>query len=189
MKRSLTRYGRRLAAKDRESLRKAREKVSEVRRRVVPERKAVQAEIAVGDYVRVRTIGKEGYVAALDGQKGMAEIVIGNMRMRIGKDYVERVSRGRSQRRRREARVEVNVTDIEVPEINVRGLRVEDALVEVDRFVDRAIVHGTPRLKILHGIGTGRLMQAIRAHLSEAGYVKDVKKDETNSGVTIVELL
>lgn len=175
-----------LAAKDRESLRKAREKVSEVRRRVVPERKAVQAEIAVGDYVRVRTIGKEGYVAALDGQKGMSEIVIGNMRMRIGKDYVERVSRGAEAK---EKQVEVNVTDIAVPEINVRGLRVEDALEEVDRFVDRAIVHGTPRLKILHGIGTGRLMQAIRAHLSEAGYIKDVKKDETNSGVTIVELI
>ena len=60
----------------------------------------------------------------------------------------------------------------------MRGLRVEEALEEVDRFVDRAIVHGTPRLKILHGIGTGRLMQAIREHLSEAGYIKDMKKDE-----------
>ena len=191
-----------IAAKDRESLRKAREKVSEVRRRVVPGRIAVQAEIAVGDYVRVRTIGKEGYVADMDGQKGMAEIVIGNMRMRIGKDYVERVSRGVGVKEGRavtghplagrsphESSIQVNVTDIAVPEINVRGLRVEDALVEVDRFVDRAIVHGTPRLKILHGIGTGRLMQAIRTHLSEAGYVKDVKKDEANSGVTIVELL
>ena len=191
-----------IAAKDRESLRKAREKVSEVRRRVVPGRIAVQAEIAVGDYVRVRTIGKEGYVADMDGQKGMAEIVIGNMRMRIGKDYVERVSRGDAAKEGRavtghplagrpphERSIQVNVTDIVVPEINVRGLRVEDALVEVDRFVDRAIVHGTPRLKILHGIGTGRLMQAIRTHLSEAGYVKDVKKDEANSGVTIVELL
>jgi DNA mismatch repair protein MutS2 len=191
-----------ITAKDRESLRKAREKVSEVRRRVVPGRIAAPAEIAVGDYVRVRTIGKEGYVADMDGQKGMAEIVIGNMRMRIGKDYVEQVSRGVGVKEGRavtghplpgppphERSIQVNVTDIAVPEINVRGLRVEDALVEVDRFVDRAIVHGTPRLKILHGIGTGRLMQAIRTHLSEAGYVKDVKKDEANSGVTIVELL
>ena len=186
-----------ITAKDRESLRKAREKVSEVRRRVVPARIAVQAEIAVGDYVRVRTIGKEGYVADMDGQKGMAEIVIGNMRMRIGKDYVERVSRGAAAQEGRavtgaqphERSIQVNVTDIAVPEINVRGLRVEDALVEVDRFVDRAIVHGTPRLRILHGIGTGRLMTAIRSHLSEAGYVKDIIKDEKNSGITIVELL
>ena len=124
-----------LAAKDRESLRKAREKVSEVRRRIVPERIAAQAEIAVGDYVRVRTIGKEGYVADMDGQKGMAEIVIGNMRMRIGKDYVERVSRGVAAKEGRavtgypqagrpphERSIQVNVTDIAVPEINVRAL-------------------------------------------------------------------
>jgi DNA mismatch repair protein MutS2 len=82
----------------------------------------------------------------------------------------------------------VNVPDNAAPEINVRGLRVEDALDEVDRFVDRAIVHGAPRLKIVHGIGTGRLMHAIREHLLEANYVKDVKKDEANAGATIVEL-
>ncbi|MGD0228942.1 MAG: Smr/MutS family protein [Syntrophorhabdales bacterium] len=175
-----------IAARDRESLRKARERVSVVKSRFAPERKAEQGEIHVGDYVRVRTIGKEGYVAGIDGQKGMAEIVIGNMRMRIRNDYIEKVKR---RPEARENRVEVNVADIAVPEINVRGLRVEEALDEIDRFVDRAIVHGTPQLKILHGIGTGRLMHAIRDHLSEAGHVKELKKDEKNSGVTIVELL
>ena len=69
------------------------------------------------------------------------------------------------------------------------GLRVDEALSEVDRFVDRAIVHGTQNVRILHGIGTGRLMRAIREHLSEAGHIKDIKKDEKNSGITIVELL
>ena len=134
----------------------------------------------------MRTIGKEGYVTAVDGQKRMAEIIVGNMRMRINRDYVERAEKHPPSK---EEHVSVSVSEIEVPEINVRGMRVEEALVEVDRFVDRAIVHGTSRLKILHGIGTGRLMTAIRSHLSEAGYVKDVIKDEKNSGITIVELL
>lgn len=177
---------REMAGKDRQSLRNARERVSEVKTRLVPERKPQQGEVLVGDYVKVRTIGKEGYVATLDEQKKMAEVVIGNMRMRVKKDYVEKVSRRSGAR---EGRVEVNVTDVPVVEINVRGLRVEDALSEVDRFVDRAIVHGTSQLRILHGIGTGRLMHAIRDHLSEARHVKDVRKDEANSGVTIVELL
>jgi DNA mismatch repair protein MutS2 len=177
---------RELAKKDRESLRAAKEKASEVRKRFVPERKAVQTEIRVGDYVRVRTIGKEGQVTVIDEQKKMAEVIVGNMRMRIRKDYLERVG---VQTERKEEQVRVNVTDIEVPEINVRGMRVDEALEEVDRFVDRAIVHGTSRLKILHGIGTGRLMNAITDHLSEAGYVKDVRRDEKNSGVTIVELV
>jgi len=174
------------AKRDRESVRAAKQKASEVRKRIIPEKKGAQAELRVGDYVRVRTIGKEGYVTAVDEGKRMAEIIVGNMRMRINKDYVEKaVARALPK----EEHTGVNVSDIEVPEINVRGMRVEEALDEVDRFVDRAIVHGTPRLKILHGIGTGRLMTAIRSHLSEAGYVKDVIKDEKNSGITIVELL
>jgi DNA mismatch repair protein MutS2 len=177
---------REVARKDRESLRAAKEKMSEVRRRFSSERKTAQSALVVGDYVRVRTIGKEGYVTGVDEQKRMVEIIVGSIRMRINRDYVEKAIR---QPGPKEERVSVNVAEIEVPEINVRGMRVEEALEEVDRFVDRAIVHGTSKLRILHGIGTGRLMNAIRSHLSEAGFVKDVKKDERNSGVTIVELL
>jgi DNA mismatch repair protein MutS2 len=175
-----------VSKKDRESLRAAKEKISIVRKRFSPEEKVEESRIAVGDYVRVRTIGKEGYVAALDEQKGMTEIIVGNMRMRINREFVEK-SVPKPGPRTEHIRVEV--TEVDVPEVNVRGMRVEDALQEVDRFVDRAIVHGTPRLRILHGIGTGRLMNAIRNHLSEAGYVKEVRKDEKNSGVTIVELV
>ena len=125
-------------------------------------------------------------MTGLDEQKRMAEIIIGNMRMRINRDYVEKSHHRPGSV---EERVSVNVAEIPVPEINVRGMRVEEALEEVDRFMDRAIVHGASRLRILHGIGTGKLMTAIRSHLSEANYVKDVIRDERNSGVTIVELV
>lgn len=175
-----------VARKDRDSLKAARERVSTMRRKLTPQIRASETELKTGDYVRVRTMGKEGYVTSLDAEKRMVEVSIGNMHMRINKDYVEK---SLSQPGPREERVSVNVTGIEVPEINVRGMRVDEALEEVDRFMDRAIVHGAPRLRILHGIGTGKLMTAIRSHLSEASYVKDVIKDEKNSGVTIVELL
>lgn len=174
------------AKKDRDALKTARERVSGLKKKFIPETRVVETELKVGDHVRVRTMDKEGYVTGLDEQKKTAEIIVGNMRMRINKEYVEKSSR---QPEPKEERVSVHVTEIEVPEINVRGMRVEEALVEVDRFMDRAIVHGTSRLRILHGIGTGKLMTAIRSHLSEATYVKDVVKDERNSGVTIVELL
>jgi DNA mismatch repair protein MutS2 len=176
-----------IAKKDREALSGARAKIAGARKRFIVEKKSSEAELKVGDYVRVRTIGKEGYVTGLDEQKRMAEIIVGNMRMRINRDYVEK-SHGRPGASKEE-RVKVDVPEIQVPEINVRGMRVEDALEEVDRFMDRAVVHGASRLRIVHGVGTGRLMAAIRSHLSEANYVKDVMRDERNSGVTIVELV
>ena len=74
-----------------------------------------------------------------------------------------------------------------MPEIKVIGMRVEEALKEIDRFLDRAIVQEIPQVKILHGIGTGRLMNAIREHLEDMNYIKSIKKDSANSGVTIIE--
>ncbi len=59
----------------------------------------------------------------------------------------------------------IDVEKVDEPELNVMGMRVEEALNTLDRFLDRAVVEGIPRVKILHGIGTGRLMQAIREHL------------------------
>jgi DNA mismatch repair protein MutS2 len=174
-----------IAKKDRESLHMARAKISQLQRRFSPEKKVVQAELHEGDYVLVRTVGKEGYVTGIDAPKEMVDVIVGNMRMRIKKDYVQKSN---VPEKKREERIGVNVTEIEVPEINVRGMRVEEALDEVDRFVDRAIVHGNSHLRIVHGIGTGRLMSAIRSHLSAANQVKDVTKDDKNSGVTIIEL-
>ena len=59
---------------------------------------------------------------------------------------------------------------------------------EMDRFLDRAIVQEIRQVKIVHGIGTGKLMKAIREHLESAGYAGSIRKDTTNPGVTIIEL-
>jgi DNA mismatch repair protein MutS2 len=174
-----------LARKDRESLRVAKEKASKVQRRFASEKKIIPVELHQGDYVRVATIGKEGQITGIDESKGIVDVAMGNMRMRVGKEQIEKVPRKTGKR---EEHVQVHEDEIEIPEISVRGMRVDEALEEVDRFVDRAIVHGNSQLKIVHGIGTGRLMTAIRSHLSEARHVKDVKRDEKNSGVTIIEL-
>jgi DNA mismatch repair protein MutS2 len=175
-----------ISKKDRESLRQAKEMTAKIQRRFVSEKRlAAPAELHEGDYVQVATIGKGGYITGIDESKGLVDVAVGNMRMRIGREHIEKAS---MKSGKKEERIQVHVAEIEVPEINVRGMRVDEALEEVDRFVDRAVVHGNSHLKIIHGIGTGRLMTAIRGHLSEAHHVKDVKKDEKNSGVTIVEL-
>lgn len=67
-------------------------------------------------------------------------------------------------------------------------MRVEEAIRELDRFIDRAIVQGISKVRIIHGVGTGMLMTAIKEHLRDAPYVKELRKDERNSGVTLVDL-
>jgi len=170
--------------REKASARLARERLRLLKGKFVKE--GVIAEpIRVGEHVRVKSVGRDGYVIGLDSEKGNAEVDLGSMRIKVHTDYLFRVPAGAP---RDAPQVEVNVSPIEVPEINVRGMRVEEALHEVDRFVDRAIVHGALRLRIIHGIGSGRLMEAIRHRLSETPHIERIKGDEGNAGVTIVEL-
>jgi DNA mismatch repair protein MutS2 len=174
-----------------EALKKERTSVKHARDRLhllkgkFPKEGKTEEPIRVGDHVRVKSVGRDGYVIGLDEEKGSAEVDLGTMRTKVQTAYLFRVP---DDAKPHAQPVEVNVPQLEVAEINVRGMRVEEALREVDRFVDRAIVHGALKLRIIHGIGTGRLMEAIRHHLSETPNIERVKGDETNSGVTIVEL-
>ena len=73
-------------------------------------------------------------------------------------------------------------------EINVVGLTVEEALPAVDKFIDDALLSGLEEVDIIHGIGTGRLREAIGKHLKHHRNVKRFwPKDIMKSGVTVVE--
>jgi DNA mismatch repair protein MutS2 len=76
-------------------------------------------------------------------------------------------------------------------ELNVIGLTVEDALPKVDQFIDRALLHGLERVQIIHGVGSGRLRNAIGQYLSGHRAVLSYSPGETirgGRGITIVEL-
>jgi DNA mismatch repair protein MutS2 len=73
----------------------------------------------------------------------------------------------------------------------VRGLRVEELLREVERFLDRLYAAGEPDCVIVHGHGTGALKQALREHLSASPYVGDFRSGDRHEGgdaVTVVTL-
>jgi len=142
-------------------------------------------EIHVGDYVTVRSLGTKGYVRTMDKEGDLCEVQIGSIRTRVRKDQLEPIAIERKAAP--EKGVRVNAQEVREAELNLIGMRVEDALAELDKFIDRAILQGMSRFKVLHGVGTGRLMTAVKEHLHEVDYVK-MKKDERNAGVTVVEL-
>ncbi len=76
-------------------------------------------------------------------------------------------------------------------QLNVIGLTVEDALPKVDKFIDQALLHGLEKVQIIHGVGSGRLRDAIGRYLSGHRAVKSLSSGETmkgGRGMTIVEL-
>ena len=176
-----------VAKKERTSITRSKGKLKNLRKRFLREEIPEEEKISVGDFVKVKTLGSSGYVVDEDREGDSCEVVIGNVRTKIKKVYLHKIpSEGRVPLK---TPIQVDVQKIEVPQLNLIGMRVEEALRELDTFMDRAIVQGVSSVKIVHGIGTGRLMQAVRSHLSDTGYSKKVHGDEKNTGVTIVELL
>jgi DNA mismatch repair protein MutS2 len=72
--------------------------------------------------------------------------------------------------------------------IDLHGMTVEEARAAVADFLSRALVDGADTLEIIHGIGTGRVRDAIRRALGSIGAVRQVRPHPTNPGVTIVHL-
>jgi DNA mismatch repair protein MutS2 len=76
-------------------------------------------------------------------------------------------------------------------QLNIIGLTVEDALPKVDKFIDQALVHGLEKVVIIHGMGSGRLRNAVGKYLNEHRGVKGIAPGDVmrgGSGVTVVEL-
>jgi DNA mismatch repair protein MutS2 len=164
--------------------------------RVATEPVGISGPLEVGDTVFVRSMGQRGEVVALLSGRGEVEVQLGAMKLRVPTSQVERLSR----RQARAADVGA-VASLALPsreptlapelQLDLRGWRVEDALEEVDRYLNNAALAGMPFVRILHGKGTGALRQAIRQQLSHHPLVKSQASAEAKDGgdgVTIVTL-
>jgi len=174
-----------VAKKERTSVTKSKKQLNSLRERFGGESVKKQEDIHIGDCVLVKTLGNKGYVVDIDKDSGSYEIVMGNTRTKLKRIFIEKTIGEKQPPGAVQDRI--TVEKVEAPELNVIGMRVEEALNVLDRFLDRAVVEGVPKVRILHGIGTGRLMQAIREHLTDAQYIRGLHRDERNSGITIVE--
>jgi DNA mismatch repair protein MutS2 len=77
------------------------------------------------------------------------------------------------------------------PEISLRGLNVDEALYQLEKYLDQAILAGLPRFRVIHGKGTGVLRQAVQKYLKEHSAVKSfafAEQNEGGLGATVVKL-
>ncbi len=164
------------------------------------------AELKIGMHVYVKSINSDGVVQKIRPEKGEAEIVCGNMRIRskiselsilIGEKTTQ-TERKKKEEKRKSGQVEnVQVKKSLTPrlaptlEINVIGLTVHEAIPEVEAFLDSAVIANLEEVRIVHGVGTGKLRAGIhdflRSHKNVAEY-RYGKYGEGETGVTIVKI-
>lgn len=174
-----------VAKKERTSITKSKERIRSLKERVGGPAKEDREDIRIGDYVLVKTLGSKGYVVDVDKEGNVFEVAIGNVRTKLKRMFIAKAIEG--PKRISKETTQITVETIREPELNIVGMRVDEAVRQLDKFVDRALVEGVFKVRVLHGVGTGRLMQAVRERLSGTPYVRTFHADEHNAGVTIVE--
>jgi len=142
--------------------------------------------IIVGDWVRILDTGNEGQVMEI--AKNNLILALGELRTVVKKNKVEKL-RGKEKAKvakRFKSVSSDSVADFS-PEVDVRGMRTEDALQKIELVLDRAVMIGYPSLKIIHGKGDGILRKFIRDYLRKYNHVsrfEDEHADRGGDGIT-----
>lgn len=165
-----------------------------------PERKTAYApadknNLREGARVFVKPMQTEGVVTSYSQGKGEAEVTCGSMKLRCKPAdllIIENAPQVGVVKRADSVKV-VRKIPVSQPvlEINVLGLTVPEALYEVDNFIDRAVTDNLEEIKVIHGVGTGKLRKAIAEHLKRHKNVESFragKYGEGETGVTFIKL-
>jgi DNA mismatch repair protein MutS2 len=178
---------------DKEKIRDLRENLSKaVEKNTVKTevKKPANDELKPGDWVKLNDSETTGQVMEI--ARDNVIIAIGDLRTVAKKNRVQKVTRREVPK---EVRRSYNTHSGDLasfsPEIDVRGLRTEDALGAIARLLDRALMTGFNNLKILHGKGDGILRKMIRQYLKKYDQVdrmEDEHADRGGDGITYVYL-
>jgi DNA mismatch repair protein MutS2 len=145
--------------------------------------------VAVGSAVLVAGVSEPGTLLAVD-DKGMAEVAAGPLRLRVPVSSLRGAPS--PQESIRSTRPAITGSAPSVPlQLDLRGARAEEALAELDRYLNDAAVAGIDRLRIVHGKGTGALRTAVREMLATHPLVREhtaAAQNEGGEGATIVRL-
>ncbi len=156
--------------------------------------------LEVGKRVHHLGLGRDVEVLALEGDEAL--VAAGSLKVRVSRDVLTGAREGTppprldaaARRRAADARArEAAPATLEagVPRCDVRGLRADEALREVEVFLDRAYRDGEASVLVVHGHGTGALRHSLRAALSASPYVQSLAPGEAyqgGDGVTQVAL-
>jgi DNA mismatch repair protein MutS2 len=144
---------------------------------------AEQRDVRVGEKAEHRKFKITGEVISIDGEK--AVLNVNGRKMTVERrDLVPKgaAPQATPQTRSRQIDKSGDVVPTISAELNLIGQRVDDALEESDKFLDRALLEGKQAVRIIHGFGTGTLRKAVREHLRKHPAVRSWRPGAENEG-------
>lgn len=167
-----------------------RHQVAEPKAKEAPQA-AVSQEIKAGDWVKIVESGNVAQV--LEVAKDNLILAMGDLRSVVKRKRVEKVASKEVPKAIRKSHSSTATEELSgfYPELDVRGMRTEDAIQAIEKHLDKAIMLGYPSLKLIHGKGDGILRKMIRDYLrkyTEVNRMEDEHADRGGDGITYVYL-
>jgi DNA mismatch repair protein MutS2 len=159
--------------------------------------------LAAGDSVRIKDTNSIGEIESIQGKQ--ATVIFGGLRSKVKLEQLERTDKRKEEPKTsadKHAHLAIQTSHMTRAtmedrrqnfhqDLDVRGMRGDEALDTVMHFIDDAILIGLSRVRILHGTGTGILRQLIRQYLATVPNVKKAKDEHVQfggAGITVVDL-
>ena len=203
--RNFQKYGKAagVSAKDMEKERgKLREKMSKVDKNLsaknaAPKKSQKQLtakDLHIGDSIKVLSLNLKGTVSTLPDAKGNLFVQMGILRSLVNNRDLEKlddtVLTGGNFSKTGSGKIKISKSTSVSTEINLLGKTVDEAIMELDKYLDDAYIAHLPSVRIVHGKGTGALRKGVHNYLRRQKHVKSYRLGEFgegDAGVTIVE--
>ena len=151
-------------------------------------------ELQTGDRVKILTLDQNGEVLTLPDEKGDLTVKVGIMKINVNVSDLMLIIDGTKKKKTRTGgygnlyRKKAQTISMSV---NVQGQNLEDALMNVDKYIDDAYMAGLKEVTVIHGNGTGVLKEGLRRSFKKHKLIASYRKggyNEGGDGVTIVKL-
>lgn len=187
----------RIFDENRKKLRDAAGKYREKVIREVNDNPVSAEELRLGDRVKVLSLGQHGEIVTLPDEKGELTVQVGILKAKVNLDDIMLieggaldVNRPRKVRKNYGSMYKTKTQNVSIS-IDVRGKSLDDAVMDVDKYLDDATMAGLKEVTIIHGRGEGILRKGLQEMMRSHKHVKRFRKgnfDEGGDGVTVVTL-
>lgn len=176
-----------------QQLDRRREELVKKQREYAPEQDVLPIDhLAEGDMVFVRSLGYDGRVIEINYKQERVRVQAGTVEVEVpAADLAAKKGRA-ADSSRPSGPVGTAVDEIVPLRLNVIGKRVNEALEEIEPFLNHASLEGATSVTIIHGVGTGMLAKGVHEHLTRHPLIKSFRKGEQSeggAGVTVVTLV
>lgn len=141
-----------------------------------------------GDWVKIEGLNKVGVIESLGGKNAKVRVGEVSFNCKAANLSPAEPPAPKPKSLYAEKIPEPSLPRKDLERLDLHGLRVDEALAALERRIDQAALAGLDRIEVLHGIGSGRVRDALLKHLPTLGVVKSFRPDNINPGVTWIYL-